>query len=303
MWPAIAVVVLSEKMRRCASIEVVQREAVQQHEAREIGQRRRQHETDRDMIGLEIGPEIGPVPVGLARVGKLRAPALHQPDHGHDDDADGERKQSAPFAGCRKTERTLYDARSVVDRTAARRRAGGGSEADLTAARLALARAQNELSTRQDELRTAEDDGALPTSLEGPPSIARSESAVARSVLDKMTVRAPVDGTVLQVNVRVGEVVSPGSPQPPLQLADLSALCVRAELDERDLGVGQIRASSDGAGGGVSRSRVRGKRPSRSRRWSSPDASSRRDRDAGRNKDVVRVTVGLTGAGKTSRSA
>jgi hypothetical protein len=59
---------------------------------------------------------------------------------------------------------------------------------------------------------------------------------VARSVLDKMTVRAPIDGTVLQVNVRVGEVVSPGSPQPPLQLADLSALCVRAELDERDLG-------------------------------------------------------------------
>ena len=157
-------------------------------------------------------------------------------------------------------ERTLYDARSAVDRSAARRRAGGGSEADLTAARLAFTRAQNELSTRQDELRTAEDDGALPTSLEGQLSIARSESAVARSVLDKMTVRAPIDGTVLQVNVRVGEVVSPGSPQPPLQLADLSALCVRAELDERDLGSVRIRASGDGAGGGVSRSRVRGKR-------------------------------------------
>src|SRR5665647_1534860 len=51
-----------------------------------------------------------------------------------------------------------------------------------------------------------------------------------------MTVRAPIDGTVLQVNVRVGELVSSGSLQPPLQLADLSALCVRAELDERDLG-------------------------------------------------------------------
>jgi HlyD family secretion protein len=147
-------------------------------------------------------------------------------------------------------ERTLHDARSAVDRAAVRLRANGGSDADLTAARLALTRAQNELSTRQEELRTVEDDGALPTSLEGQLSIARSEYAVARSALDKMTVRAPIDGTVLQVNVRVGEAVSPGSPQPPLQLADLSSLCVRAELDERDLGsikVGQpvtVRAAA-----------------------------------------------------------
>lgn len=193
-------------------------------------------------------------------------------------------------------ERTQYDARSAVDRSAARRRAGGGSEADLTAARLAFTRAQNELSTRQDELRTAEDDGALPTSLEGQLSIARSESAVARSVLDKMTVRAPIDGTVLQVNVRVGEVVSPGSPQPPLQLADLSALCVRAELDERDLGsvrAGQavtVRAAAF---------------PDREFEGSVQSIAplvepGRLEPPGSRNQaelDVVRVTVGLTGAG------
>ncbi len=147
-------------------------------------------------------------------------------------------------------ERALYGARSAVDRAAAGLRANGGPDADLTAARLALTRAQNELSTRQQELRTTEDDAPLPTSLEGQLSIARSEYAVARSALDKMTVRAPIDGTVLQINVQVGELVSPGSPQPPLQLADLSALCVRAELDERDLGsirVGQaatVRAAA-----------------------------------------------------------
>jgi HlyD family secretion protein len=56
-----------------------------------------------------------------------------------------------------------------------------------------------------------------------------------------MTVRAPIDGTVLQVNVRVGELVSPGSIQPSLQLADLSARCVRAELDERDLGSVKVK--------------------------------------------------------------
>jgi HlyD family secretion protein len=133
-------------------------------------------------------------------------------------------------------ERALYDARSAVDRAASKLRASGGPDGDLTAARLALTRAQNELSTRKEQLRTiVDDDAPLPTSLEGQLSVARSEYAIARSALDKMTVRAPIDGTVLQVEVHAGELVSPASPQPPLQLADLSALCVRAELDERDL--------------------------------------------------------------------
>jgi HlyD family secretion protein len=51
-----------------------------------------------------------------------------------------------------------------------------------------------------------------------------------------MTIRAPIDGTVLQINVRAGEVAAPASLQPLLLLANLSALRVRAELDERDLG-------------------------------------------------------------------
>jgi HlyD family secretion protein len=134
-------------------------------------------------------------------------------------------------------ERAFYDAQYAVDRAATRLRAGGGTDADLTTARLALTRAQSELSTRKEQLRTiVDDDAPLPTAPEGQLTVARSEYAMARSTLDKMTVRAPIDGTVLQVNVHPGELVSPASPEPPLQLADLSALCVRAELDERDLG-------------------------------------------------------------------
>jgi hypothetical protein len=49
-----------------------------------------------------------------------------------------------------------------------------------------------------------------------------------------------------------GKLVSPSSPQPPLQLADLSALCVRAELDERDLGSIKVKQPI-GTGCGVSR--------------------------------------------------
>jgi HlyD family secretion protein len=195
-----------------------------------------------------------------------------------------------------EAERTLYEARTAVDRAAARLRAKEGSEADLTAARLALTRAQNELSTRQGELRTTDDDN-LPTSLEGQLSIARAEYAVARAALDKMTVRAPIDGTVLQVNVREGEAVSPGSPQPPLQLADLSAMCVRSELDERDIGsvrVGQpviVRATAF---------------PGREFEGSVSSVAplvepGRLDPPGSRNQsdvDVVRVVVGLTGSGE-----
>jgi HlyD family secretion protein len=196
-----------------------------------------------------------------------------------------------------EAERTLYDARSAVDRAAARLRAKGGSEADLTAARLALTRAQNELSTRQGELRTADDDAALPTSLEGQLSIARSEYTVARAALDKMTVRAPIDGTVLQVNVREGEAVSPGSPQPPLQLADLSAMCVRAELDERDIGavkVGQaviVRATA--FPGREFEGNVSSVAPLIEPGRLEPPGS--RDQT---DVDVVRVMVGLTGSGE-----
>lgn len=132
-------------------------------------------------------------------------------------------------------EEKVYAVRAIVDRTAAEWRAKGGSSESLTKARSALAGARVELAKREEELNAIEEEAPLPTTLEGQLDIARSEYAVARSALDNMTVRAPVDGTVLQVNVRAGEPVSPGSPLPLLQLADLSALCVRAELDERDL--------------------------------------------------------------------
>lgn len=135
----------------------------------------------------------------------------------------------------------VYGVRAIVDRVAAEWRASGGPDDSVTTARTALARAQAELTKRQEELRAVEEDSPLPTIPEGQLSIARSEYSVARSALDKMTLRAPIDGTVLQVNVRAGELVSPGSPQPPLQLADLSALCVRAELDERDLGSVKVK--------------------------------------------------------------
>ena len=50
-----------------------------------------------------------------------------------------------------------------------------------------------------------------------------------------MTIRAPIAGTILQMNAKIGELASPSAPQPLLLLADVSALRVRAEVDERDI--------------------------------------------------------------------
>lgn len=194
-------------------------------------------------------------------------------------------------------ERTVYDARSIVDRTATKARTKGGPDADLTAARLALTRAQNELSTRQQELRALDDDAPLPTAPEGQLSVARSEYAVARSALDKMTVRAPTDGTVLQINVRVGELVSPTSPQPPLQLADLSALCVRAELDERDIAsvrVAQaVTVRATAFPGREFEGTVASIAP-----LVEPGHLEQQGSRGQTDVDVVRVTIGLTGPGE-----
>ena len=75
-------------------------------------------------------------------------------------------------------------------------------------------------------------------------NVARTECGAAEAALEKLTIRAPIAGTVLQVNAAAGELASPSSPQPLVVLGDVSALRVRAEVDERDFGdirIGQSR--------------------------------------------------------------
>jgi HlyD family secretion protein len=131
----------------------------------------------------------------------------------------------------------VFDAQAAVDRAAAQWRATGAPVASLTNARSALARAQNELSRRQAELRGV--DAPLPTLNEAQTSSARGDLALARVNLEKLRIRAPIDGTVLQIYINPGELAAPSALQPLLSIANLSTLNVRAELDERD--VAQIK--------------------------------------------------------------
>ncbi len=63
----------------------------------------------------------------------------------------------------------------------------------------------------------------------------KAELLAAQTTLERLTVRAPVSGEVLQLNVRAGEFAPAGiTNQPLLMLGDLEQLHVRVDIDEND---------------------------------------------------------------------
>ncbi|GLH79262.1 hypothetical protein SSBR45G_41710 [Bradyrhizobium sp. SSBR45G] len=137
--------------------------------------------------------------------------------------------------GLADAQAALFDARAALDKAVAERRAGRGADSDIETARTQATAAQAKVEQQAEELRKVTTDAPLPIGAEGQLNVARSELQGARATLDKLTIRAPLDGTVLQVNARAGEIASPQGPQPLLLLGDMSSLRVRAELDQRDL--------------------------------------------------------------------
>jgi HlyD family secretion protein len=140
--------------------------------------------------------------------------------------------------GAYDAERNMVEARAAVDRAAAGRRAGSGSEDRLAAARAHLDKAQKQMAQRRAELAKFEADAptTVPTELEGQLAMSRVELSGAEAALDNLVVRAPLAATVLQVNIKPGELASPSAAQPLVVLGDVTKLRVRAELDERDYG-------------------------------------------------------------------
>ena len=139
-------------------------------------------------------------------------------------------------------ERAFADARTAFDKAAADRRSGGGSEQNFNAARAAFESAQERLNQQNAELRRikADPDTPLPNRTEGELIAARAELTLAEVMLEKTRIRAPIAGTVLQVNAKVGEVATPSPDQPLVLMANVSSLRVRAELDERDISLVRV---------------------------------------------------------------
>jgi HlyD family secretion protein len=150
------------------------------------------------------------------------------------------------------SERSAADALFALDKITADWRAGTAQKADLDAARTALARVQDRLREQQATLAKirAAPDTPLPTRLEGELNVAQADWTLARATLEKTRIRAPIDGVILQVEVKKGELAVPTLGPALLIMGDLSALRVRAEVDQQNLGkvrVGQravVRAAA-----------------------------------------------------------
>jgi RND family efflux transporter MFP subunit len=92
--------------------------------------------------------------------------------------------------------------------------------AKLDASRVA---SREEVEKAQDDLRVAQ------------ANLERARAAIAQVelLLERFAVRAPIAGTVLQVNVRAGEYATPTAATPPLVLGSIDELQVRADVDEQ----------------------------------------------------------------------
>jgi len=208
----------------------------------------------------------------------------------------GERRRAED--GLADAERAFADARATFDKAAANWRSGAVSEEVLASARATFVRAQDRLRQQRAELRRikAEADTPLPNQREGDLNAARAEMTLADVMIEKTRIRAPIAGTVLQVQAKVGEIATPSPDQTLVLMADTSSLRVRAELDERDIGmvgVGQrvvVRANAfrgrDFEGKVASIARIVG-----------PAGASLRGPRKLSDVDVVEVTVDLTDPG------
>lgn len=113
-------------------------------------------------------------------------------------------------------------------------------EAQVAVASAQLSRLQTQLARLEavadpravsaDELAVRRDDVAVASAQL---AVARAAVSQTRTLLERYTVRAPVAGTVLQVNVRPGEFASPGAATAPLVIGPIAEVQVRADIDEQ----------------------------------------------------------------------
>ncbi|MBL8566105.1 MAG: efflux RND transporter periplasmic adaptor subunit [Hyphomicrobiaceae bacterium] len=135
-------------------------------------------------------------------------------------------------------ERDLFAARQAFDKARSRAvEAGGQAAADLVNLRVKVSDRKAEVADARSKLAEVESRAGLPLPdrLEAALTQSRADLRLAYQALERTRVRAPTDGTVLRSNAKVGEVSVVSPEAPLLTFANLSALKVRAEVEERDI--------------------------------------------------------------------
>src|SRR5690606_32293142 len=135
-------------------------------------------------------------------------------------------------------ERAVTGARIELDYAISAKRSGTGSDAAVSDARKRLKDANDRLERERIAYVKAQSKANLPapSRAESAVSAARAEVRMAEALLDKTRIRAPMAGTILQVNAKQGEVVAPSPDAPLVVMGDMSVVRVKAEVDEGDVG-------------------------------------------------------------------
>jgi HlyD family secretion protein len=133
--------------------------------------------------------------------------------------------------------RALARARLQLDEAISNSGARADASQSLPAARKQYSDALGQLSKGRRDLAAARDKGNVPSPnlLEAKVISDRSKVIQAQTTFDETRIRAPVAGTVLQVNAKVGQFATPMTNVPLVVMGDTSKLRVRAEVDERDV--------------------------------------------------------------------
>ncbi len=160
---------------------------------------------DADLQRLEAMPRIAEIPPLEARVAEMEALSSEMKDR-------------------------LARVEALVASNAA-------SVDDLTVRRFAYLAAEARLAQARADL-TLKKDGAWEPDLAAARARAEAARAEVESVkteIERLTVRAPVGGTILQVNIRVGEYAPAMTMSTPFMvMGDTGTLHVRADIDEYD---------------------------------------------------------------------
>jgi multidrug resistance efflux pump len=108
---------------------------------------------------------------------------------------------------------------------------------DVNKWRYAVEAAQARLTQAKADLKLLEAGSWKPDIEVAMADVARTEAEVdaTRVEINRLTIRAPVEGDILQINIRPGEYAPSGqSPQPLILLGNLDKLHVRVDIDEND---------------------------------------------------------------------
>ncbi|MBU2580947.1 MAG: efflux RND transporter periplasmic adaptor subunit [Alphaproteobacteria bacterium] len=151
-----------------------------------------------------------------------------------------ERREAEDEVAAARRER--FAAWRALDDTVELKRSGEARESDVTAAREAVDKSEQRLKDALAELVrvNAQEDLPLPGRLDTSLTIARADLALAEEAFEKTRIRAPFEGSVLNVFARIGETAAPGPEAPLVVFGDLSKMRVRAEVEERDVAKVQV---------------------------------------------------------------